>query len=145
MANAFANLPGGQRILLRRIVAYQENGFCLRQLVHGQKRIAGAVAERRNESGVIRGTVMIDIVRSKRGPCQPLEQIVLFIRSAVRTDKANRIFAACIVNLFESRRGGLRSLFPRNGIKSVAFAYQRLANPLRVLGEIKAEAPLDAK
>src|SRR5207342_3411858 len=111
----------------------------------GQKGIAGAVTKCSDKACVIRRAVMVDVVRAKRRACHPLEQIVFFVRSAVRTDKANRIASAGIENLFEPCRGSLRSLFPRDGIKFVALANQGLSQALGVLREIKAEAPLNAE
>ena len=47
VANAGANLPGYQRILIRRIVADKKNGFRVCQLLHRQEGIPGTVAKRR--------------------------------------------------------------------------------------------------
>ena len=88
---------------------------------------------------------MIDVIRSKRHARQLLQQVVLFIRSAVRANEPNRILAARVMNRFQLGRSGLRSFFPRNGKQLVALAQQRLPDALRMLREIKAKAPLHAQ
>src|SRR5260370_559953 len=89
MANATSNLPADERVLIRRIISHQENGFRLIQLLHSEQGIAGAVAQRGDQSGVICRTVMVNVVGSKGGPRQLLQQIILFIRSAIRTNEEN--------------------------------------------------------
>ena len=91
--DARANLPSDQRILIRGIVADQQHSLGFVQLLHRQRGIGGAIAERGDESGVIRGAVMIDVVGAKRGARQPLEQIIFFVRGAVGADEADGIRA----------------------------------------------------
>ena len=145
VTNARANLPAHQRILIRRIIPDQQHCLRLIQLLHREQGISGPVAKRRDQPGIIHGPVMVDVVRSKRRARHPLQQIILFIRSAVRTDESNRIFSAGVVNRLQLCRCRLRRLFPRNGIKFVAFANHRLPNALRVRREIKTKAALHAQ
>src|SRR5204862_1142848 len=76
---------------------------------------------------------------------QLLQQMILFIRSAVRADETNRVFAAGIVDCLQHGRRGLRCFFPRYGIKLGTFANHRLADALGVPGEIKSKPPLHTK
>ncbi len=93
VANAGANLPGDKRILVGRIIANEQNRFRLVQLLHGEQGIFGVFAERCKEAGVIGGAVVIDVVCAEGDAGEALEEIVFFVRSAVRTDEADGIGA----------------------------------------------------
>src|SRR5262249_33086734 len=73
VADAGTNLPGDQRVLLRGIVANDENRFRLVKLLHGERRIGGALAKSLNQAGVIRGAVMIDVVGAEGAARQALK------------------------------------------------------------------------
>src|SRR5207302_10815122 len=62
-----------------------------------------------------------------------------------RTDEANRILAAGVVDRLQLYRRGLRGLFPRHGIKLAALTNQRLTDALGVLREVKSKPPLHAQ
>src|SRR2546429_250017 len=79
MPDAAANLPRHQGILIGRIVANDQHGFRLVQLLHGEQGEGRAVAERREQSGVIGGSVMIDVVGSKGPAGESLQEIVFFV------------------------------------------------------------------
>src|SRR5207245_8153830 len=102
-------------------------------------------AKRGNQSRVVGCAMMVDVVRSKGGARQLLQQIVLFIRSAVRADETDRVFAAGIVDALQHRRRGLRGFLPRCGTKLAALANHWLPDALGVSGEIKSKPPLYAK
>ncbi len=98
MTNATSNLPADERVLICRIISHQQDGFRLIQLLHGEQGIAGAIAQRSNQSGVICRAVMINVVRSKGGSRQLLQQIIFFVGGAVRTDEADCFVAARVVH-----------------------------------------------
>ena len=79
MADAASDLPPGERVLIRRIVSYQQDRLRLIQLLHGEQGIAGTLAQRRDQSRVIHRPVMINVVRCKRRARHPLQQVILFI------------------------------------------------------------------
>src|SRR2546423_7137808 len=90
MPNTAANLPGGERILIGGIVADEQNGFGLVELLHGEEGIGGAIGERGHQAGVVGGAMVIDVVGSEGGAREPLQQIIFFVGNAIRTDKADR-------------------------------------------------------
>jgi len=55
MADAGANLPSDERILIRRVVADEENGFRFVKLIHREQGIFRIFAESREQAGVIGG------------------------------------------------------------------------------------------
>ena len=143
--DARANLPANQRILIRWIVADDEYGLRFVKLLHRQRSFAGLFAKRGHEAGVIRRAVMINVIAAKSSARQALQQIIFFVRGAIGADKADRFAAIRGMQLIQLRGSGLRGLFPRNGQQLVALAQQRLLDALRMLREIKAEAPLHAQ
>ena len=62
MAHAGANLPGDQRILLRDVVADQQNSGRVVNVRHGGERSLGVRAESRGKPGVVRGAMVVEIV-----------------------------------------------------------------------------------
>src|SRR5436309_12545924 len=89
--------------------------------------------------------MMVDVVCSKRGARQLLQQIIFFIRSAVRADETNRVFAAAIVDCLQHGRRGLCRFFPRYVITLGSLANHRLPDAFGVLRKIKSKPPLDAQ
>src|SRR5260370_11681550 len=59
MANATANLPADERVLIRRIISHQENGFRLIQLLHSDQAIAAPLAPPGDHSLLTCPTVML--------------------------------------------------------------------------------------
>src|SRR5260370_3625939 len=103
MTNAAANLPGGKGILVRRIVAAQQNGLGVIELIHGEQGIGGKFtkgAERGDQAGVVRGAVVINVVGAKGRARQTLEEIVFLVGGAIGADEANGIGAILGVNFF---------------------------------------------
>src|SRR5205823_6233945 len=126
MPDSAANLPGHQWILVGGIIPNHQHGFRLIQLLHGEKGIGGTFAKRRDESCVISGAVMVDVVGAKGRAGEMLQKIILFVRSAIRADEADRVLAARVVRGLQLSCGGFGGLFPRNGEKLVTLAQQRL-------------------
>src|SRR5262245_25791050 len=98
MADAAANLPGYERILIREGVDDDEDGFGMIELVHGEQGIGGAITKRGDKSCVVRGAVVVDVVGPKCGAREALEQVILFIGSAIRTDEADGFLVAGVVS-----------------------------------------------
>src|SRR5689334_20118250 len=98
MTDAAADLPGHQRILIRKIVADNQHRFGLIQLLHGEKGIGGAIAEGGDKSRVVGGAVMVNVISAESCARQALEQVVFFVRSAVRADEAYQFLAAGVVS-----------------------------------------------
>src|SRR5208337_1139642 len=145
MPDARADLPADERILIRRVVADQQNCSGLVELLHRERRIGGAISKRGDKPGVIRGAMVIDVVGAKARARQPLKQVIFLVRGAVGADETDGFGAVSSVQLFELLGSGLRGLFPRNGIELFSLAQKRLLDALRMLGEIKAEAPFHAE
>src|SRR5580693_3061144 len=145
VANAGTNLPRSQRILVRGVVADQQHRFGFVELLHRQHRISGALAEGGDQTGIIHGAMMIDVVGTKGRASEALEEIIFFVGSAVRTYEADRIRPVGVENLLQFGRGGFGSLFPRNRIEFVALANQRLLDAFGMFGEIEAKAAFYAE
>src|SRR5467141_2192467 len=98
MADAGANLPSGERILVGRIVSDQQNGLGVIELLHREQGIGGVFTQYGDQAGLVHGAVMIDVVGTERGAGEALEEIVLFVRGAIGADEAERIGAIFGVN-----------------------------------------------
>ena len=68
-----------QRILIRRIVADDEDSFGLIKLLHRERAFRGAITKRGDQPGVIRSAMMINIVRAKGRARQALKQVILLV------------------------------------------------------------------
>jgi len=60
----------------------------------------GVFAEGGEQPGVISGAVVVNVVGADGDASEALEEIVLFIRSAIRTDEADRVGAVKFANGF---------------------------------------------
>src|SRR5258707_11495378 len=100
VADAGANLPSGERILVGRVVADEKNRLGMVKLIHGQQGISSVFAQRGDQAGVVRSPMVIDIVGAERGPGEALEEIVFFVGGAVGADEAERVRAVFGVKLF---------------------------------------------
>src|SRR5438128_11547726 len=89
--------------------------------------------------------MMIDVRGAESFSREFLKEIVFFVRSAIRTDEADRVRAVTSVDGLKFGRSRLRSFFPGNGEKFVALAYHRLLDAIRVFREIETETALDAQ
>src|SRR5712672_4396834 len=98
VADAGANLPSGERILVGRVVADEKNRLGMIKLIHGQQGISSVFAQRGDQAGVVSGAMMIDVVGAEGGAGEALEEIVFFVGGAVRADEAERIRAVLGVN-----------------------------------------------
>src|SRR4029077_6916037 len=107
VANACANLPRDQRILVGRVIADQQHRFGLVQLVHRKQGIVGVFAERGQQAGVVGGAVMINVGGAECFARQLLEQIVFFVWGAIGADEADRIAAVLGVNILQPGSSGL--------------------------------------
>ena len=143
-ANVVANLPGQQRMLLRRIVADQQDRGRVIDIAHAGSR-AGFAGERRGESRKIGRTVVVDVVGLQHHARELLQQIALFIGGSRRADHADRLTAVLIANFRKAPANQLECLFPcRRGQPAIA-ADKRLLNTFLAVGEVKSVAALDAE
>src|SRR3984893_1811656 len=145
MPNAGTNLPGSEGIFVGWIVADKQDGLRAVELLHGQQGIAGALAKRSDQAGVVRSAVMVDVIGAEGGAGEALEEIVFLVGGAIGADETDRVGAILGVNFLQLGGGGLRGFFPRNGIKLVALSDHWLADALFMLREIETEAALDAE
>src|SRR5260221_2773 len=145
VANAGTNLPGGRGILIGGIVADQKNRAGFVKLLHGEQGILGVVTERGDQASVVGGAVVIDVGGAESFARKFLEKIIFFVRSAIRTDEADGVGAIFSVNRFQFCSGGLCGFFPGDWEELIALADHWLLDAIGVLGEIEAEAALDAE
>src|SRR5882724_12944248 len=89
--------------------------------------------------------MVIDVVGAKGGAGEALEQVILFVGSAIGADEANGVGAVGVENLLQLCGGGFRSFFPGDGIEFVAFAKQWLLDAFGMFGEIETEAAFHAE
>ena len=102
MPDGGPDLPGDQRILLRRIVADQQKSRSRFQIAHGSENTTGSRSAcqpgcKRHQTGIIRRAVMIHIVRAYRGPREASQQIILFVCRPIRTVKGDRVRAVLLM------------------------------------------------
>ena len=102
-------------------------------------------AERGDEAGVIRGAMVIEIVGAERDAREAIQQIIFFVRGAIRADEADRGRAVLLVHLLQPARNFLERIFPAGGFEFAIAANERLADALGMLCEIEAEAALGAE
>src|SRR5215472_17004583 len=100
MTDAGANLPGDQRILMGGVIADEQHRLRLVELLQGESAAGCAITQSGDQSGVIGSAVMIDVVGAEGRACKLLEQVILFVGSAIRTDKANAVGTHPGMNLF---------------------------------------------
>ena len=128
MADAGANLPGDQRILLRDVVADQQNRVRVVNIRHGGERILRVRAESGGEAGVVGGAVMIEIVGAESDAREAIQQIVFFVGGVIRADHADGGRAVRGVHLLQAARDFFERVFPARGLELAVAADQRLAN-----------------
>src|SRR5205807_7674140 len=96
-----AQIPCKQRMLFGGIVADQQDGGRGHGLAQSRSDVLLAGYGLR-ECRIVRGTVMVDIVRALYGTRELLQQIILFVRATVRADHADRIAALSVANLLHT-------------------------------------------
>ncbi len=73
-----ANLPCQQRMLVRRIVADQQDRRRIADIAHRCRRVRLS-RQRRGESREVGGAMVVDVVRAQHQPRELLQQVVLFV------------------------------------------------------------------
>jgi hypothetical protein len=89
--------------------------------------------------------VVIDVVRANGRARNPAQQIILFVRRAIRADEANRIRAGGFVYIGEAPGSFGQGVFPARGHELAVAAHKRDLQALGVIREIKSEAALHAQ
>src|ERR1700757_1247669 len=123
-------------MLIRRIVADDENGRRVVDLAHArcQSRLA---VERRRQGREVGCAMMIHIVGLQHHPCKLRKQIVFLVGSTRRTYDANRLPAFRVANLGKSSANQLKRLFPSSWSEFAVLANQRLGKTLGALREVE--------
>ena len=88
---------------------------------------------------------MIDVVRADGRARDSPQQVILFVRGAVRADEADRIRAGGLVHFGETPGNFGQGIFPAGGHELAVAAHERQLQALRMLREIKSEAAFDAQ
>ena len=95
---------------------------------------AGLAGQRLSEGDIVRGAVVVDVVRAQHRARELLQQVVLFVGEAVAADDADGLAAARVAQLARSfcrRRSSACSQL--TGFKlAVGLADQRLCDAARV-------------
>ena len=89
--------------------------------------------------------MVIDVVGLKNHASELLQQVVLFVRGAVRPDDADARAAVLICTLAQPFSRELQRIFPRGGNQAPVLANQRLLEPVFMVGEIEGVTALDAQ
>src|SRR5438270_7774307 len=139
-----AQIPCKQRMLFGGIVADQQDGGRGHGLAQSRSDVLLAGYSLR-ECRIVRGTVMVDIVRAQYGTRELLQQIILFVRGAVRADHADRIAALSVANLFEAIRHMINGLLPGDWNQFAVATNQRLRDAILRVSEVEGIAALDAE
>ena len=139
-----ADLPRQQRMLIRRIVADQQDRWRLEDLAHA-RRFRVIPGEGLGERRIIRRAVMVDIIGSQHQTRELLKQIILFVRGAVGTDNADCIRAVASDDLAKVAGNGIDCFRPGDGNKPAIAAHHWLLDALGMVGEIEGVASLDAE
>src|SRR5258708_2006694 len=131
-------------MLLRRIVADQENGARTGYVTHGGRCIL-LPGNGPRESRKIRGAVMVNVIGAQDRSRKLLEQVVFFIGGAVGADHTNGLAAFGIQDFTQALADVGDSLFPCCGDQFAVASYQRVADTIFVIKEIEGIAALDAE
>src|SRR5271165_806902 len=131
-------------MLLRWIIADQQSRRRIEDFPHtgGGFWLASKCRGKGREVG---STVMVDIVSLQHHASKFLQQVVLFVRGAVRAENPNRLSTILVANLGESFSNQSKRLFPCGRSQPAVLANQRLRQPIFVMRKIESIAPLDAK
>src|SRR5215510_8648543 len=93
---------------------------------------------------VISRAVMVDVVRTQNRSRKLLQQIIFFVRCAIRADYSDRAAALRVANLLESVRNMIDSLLPGDWNQLAIATHQGLRDAIVGIGEIERIASLDA-
>src|SRR6185437_11872068 len=143
-ANVVANLPRQQRMLVRRIIANQQNRRRTRHIAHAGGQILFPV-KCGSECRKVGCAVMVNIVRSQHHARELLQQVILFVGRASGTDHANRLAAVAIANFLELLSDEFEGFFPRRWNQAPALLHQGLHQAVFVLDEVECVTSLDAE
>ena len=69
-------------------------------------------ADNRDKSGIVRGALVVDIIGLENRPRKLLQEVVLFVRSLVGTDNANRRSTAAIAHFLQLAAGQTQCMLP---------------------------------
>src|SRR5262249_18691002 len=87
----------------------------------------------------------VDVVRADVGAGQPAQQIILFVRRAVRADKTDGVGAVLLAHLLQAHADFPDRILPTGRFEFPIPADQRLPQALRMAREVEAEAAFRAE
>src|SRR5438067_7035329 len=95
------NLPCQQGMLLRRIIADQQDRWRVEHIPHagGRPRFPSHSGGKRRE---VSGAVVVDIISVKDYASELLQQIIFFIRGAIRAEDSDCLSSMLLANFFEA-------------------------------------------
>ena len=111
--------------------------------IGGFIRVTGHCTGERN---IIRGAFVIDVVGLKNRARKFLQQVILFIGSAIGTDDADRCAALSVANFFQPGCCVTECVFPGSGLKlALRITDERLAETFGAVNEVESKAALGAE
>src|SRR5215468_7362652 len=113
-ANVVANLPGKQGMLVRGIVAHDENGRSIVDLAHRCGSL-GLATQGGSESREVRSAMVINVVRLENDASKFREQIILFVGGSRRADHPDGLPAILVSDFGKAAANQGEGFFPRGG------------------------------
>ena len=148
-ANVGADVPGGERGLVRGIAAYEEDGGgVLDAVLRGEAGLACGgerALERCGEGDEVGRAVVVDVVGADHRAGELLEEVVLLVGGAVGADDADAVGAAVLAEVAKFVAGEVEGFVPADGRELAVFADERGGESLDVVGEVEGVAALVAE
>src|SRR5579883_331383 len=89
---------------------------------------------------------MVNIVGAEHRTCEFLQQIIFFVRGAVRADNTDGLSAFALTNFTEPLRSEINRLTPGGFFElAIGLADERFGQAFRAVGKVKGIAALDAE
>src|SRR5271165_6579624 len=138
------DLPCQQGMLFGGIIADQQNGRRVLYVAHGRRCVRFS-CKRRGKGREVGGAVVIDVVGAQHQPRKLLQQVVLFVAGAVRTDDADRSRTSIGEGLLEFRGDEFERLLPGRRSELTLALDERLPNAVLMMGKVEGVTALDAQ
>ena len=144
-ADVRAQVPRGQRILVRRVAAEDHDGGGGLVVLLG-RGAAGVAGHDLVEGGVVGGAVVVDVVGAEDGPSELLEEVVFLVGGAVGANNADGLAAPGVADLAQALAGVGESFLPGGGpVGAVGLAEERGGDAAFGVGEVEGVPALDAE
>src|SRR5438105_3103896 len=138
------NLPSQQRMLLRRIVANQQDRRRIEHVAHAGAR-PRFFRHRGGKRRKVGGAVVVDIIGLKGYASELLQQIIFFVCVAVRSEYSYSLSTMLLANFLEAPPDQLECVLPRGRSQLSVLANQRLRDSISVLGKVERVTPFNAE